>query len=215
MADQVKFNIDLGELKDYVHTEGLGSGSLLKMDGYYSGKVTKIIPKKSQAGNGMFLVQVIVEDADEKGAMLLSNVLCTGMNAKNEPNSKQLGQFLEGCGFSEAEVRGFSAKGSVDAEQLAKALIGRATWFEAEAEAYEGKLSSKVRNYITKKQYDDAVAANAHRKPIRAQASFSGPPAGVTTGPTNVGGPLSLPTANGVQPAANPLGALSALGLGI
>ena len=196
MADKITFNIDLGELANYTPTEGLGGNSLMKQDGMYSAVITKILLKKSQAGHPMFLVQQIVQDADEKGASLLQNVLCGGKDKNGDPLSRQLGQFLTGMGLTQDQIRAFAANGVADGEAVASKFVGKTVYFTAEAETYEGKMSSKVGNYITPQAYNDAVAANAHRKPRRADVTFSGPPAGVTTGPTNVGGPA----ANGVKP---------------
>lgn len=191
MADKISFNIDLGELANYTPTEGLGGNSLMKMDGFYSAQITKILLKKSQAGHPMFLVQQIVQDADEKGASLLQNVLCGGKDKNGDPLSRQLGQFLTGMGLSQEQIREFAKNGIVDGEQVAAKFVGKTVYFSSEAETYEGKMSSKISNYVSKQQYDDAVAANAHRKPRRADVTFSGTPAGVTTGPTNVGGPAA------------------------
>ena len=111
MAEKISFNIDLGELSNYTPTEGLGGNSLMKQDGFYSGQITKILLKKSQAGHPMFLVQQIVQDADEKGASLLQNVLCGGKDKNGDPLSRQLGQFLTGMGLSQDQIREFAATG--------------------------------------------------------------------------------------------------------
>lgn len=213
MAEKISFNIDLGELSNYTPTEGLGGNSLMKQDGFYSGQITKILLKKSQAGHPMFLVQQIVQDADEKGASLLQNVLCGGKDKNGDPLSRQLGQFLTGMGLSQDQIREFAKNGIVDGEQVAAKFVGKIVYFSAEAESYEGKMSSKISNYVSKQQYDDAVAANAHRKPRRADVTFSGTPAGVTTGPTNVGGPAAGAQNGAAKPDA--LTALKALNLPI
>lgn len=210
-SDKVSFTVDLGELANYTPTEGLGGNALLKMDGFYSGQITKVLLKKSSTGNPMFLVQQIVQDADEKGQSLLQNVLCGGKDKNGEPLSRQLGQFLTGLGMTQDQIRAFAANGVQDGEALAAKFVGKIAYFSVEAETYESKMSSKINNYISKQQYDDAVAIGAHRKPRRADVSFAGPPAGVTTGPTNVGGPAAA--TNGAKPDA--MKALAGLGLPI
>ncbi len=221
MAEKIQINVDLGELKDFTPTEGLGSNSLMKMDGTYCGKVLKILPRRSESsGNPMWLVQLIVEDEDEKGASLLQNVLLGGKDRNGDSLARQLGQFLTSVGYTTEQIRGFAAKGVVDGEQLGQAFIGKLVYFTAEAESYEGKMTSKVKNFVTKQNYDDAKAANAHRKPHNAAVSFSGPPAGIAApanvgGPAaNVGGPAATAGANGAA-KPNPLQALQGLNLNI
>lgn len=215
MADKITLQVNLGDLADFTPSEGLGSNSLMKFDGSYKGKVTKIFNKKAESGNPMLLVQLIVEDTDEKGAMLLHNVLIGGKDRHGAPLARQLGQFMIGMGFSTEQIRALSSKGTIDVDQLTVAFIGRTACFTAEAESYEGKLTSKVKNFITEQNYLDAVAASAHRKPINAAQTFSGPSQSVTTGPANVGGAGLIPgvTTNGA--AKDPLAALAGLGLKI
>lgn len=217
MADKIAFNVDLGELANFTPTEGLGGNALLKQDGFYKGHITKIVLKKSSTGNPMWLVQQIVDDEDEKGQSLLQNVLLGGKDKNGEPLSRQLGAFMTGVGLTQDQIRAFAQKGSVDGEQLAQLFIGKPVHFSAEAETYEGKMSTKINNYVSEQQYKDAVAANAHRKPRRADASFSGTPAGVVSGPTNVGGAGALGNiapANGAG-KADPMKALAGLNLPI
>ncbi len=211
MAEKIAFNVDLSGLADWAPYEGFGSNSLMKQDGSYKATVTKVQLTKSSNGSPMFLVQQIVQDEDEKGASLLNNVMVGGNDKNGKSMIRQLGDFLQGCGTAPDVIRSLAQKGSIDGEQLASQLVGKTVHFTAEAETYEGKQTSKVKNYISKQQYDDAVAANAHRRPRAAAQSFAGAPAGVVTGPANVGGPA----ANGAAPKANPLQALASLSLPI
>lgn len=217
MAEKISITVDLGALADFTPSEGLGGNSLMAKDGSYSGKILKILQKKSESGNPMWLVQQIVEDQDEKGASLLNNVLLGGKDRNGDSLARQLGQFLISCGYTTEQIRGFAKTGSVDGEALANKLcVGKTVYFTAEAESYEGKLTSKVKNYITEQAYKDAVAANAHRKPHNAAVSFAGPPAGVTAGPTNVGGAAATGAPAGANGAAkDPLAALAGLNIGL
>lgn len=216
MADSISIN--LADLANYTPTEGLGSNALLKQDGFYTALVTKIVSKKSKTGNPMFTIQQIVQDEDEKGQNLISNVLCGGKDSNGEPLARQLGDFLLSAGFSVEQIRAMSANGTVDSAQLTQHLMNKRVFISCEAEAYEGKLSTKVANYIAKTRYDEAVAANAHRRPHKAVQSFASAPAGAVTGAPNlnIGGPAAAsPATNGAAPASNPLAALQGLQLKI
>lgn len=212
MTEKISFNIDLSELKDFTPTDGLGSNSLLDKDGTYTGLIAKIMLTKAKDGKPMFLVQQIIDDADAKGAMLLHNVLVGGKDRNGDPLIRQLGALMTSCGFPVESIRALSANGSVNADQIVALLVGKRVFFTAEAEAYEGKLSSKIQNYVTKQAYDDAVASNAHRRPRRVNdASFSAAPAGAAAATAALPG---LP-APGAAKAADPLQALQGLKLPI
>jgi len=208
MAEKVSFSIDLTELKDFTPSEGLGSNSLIEKDGSYTGNITKVMLQKSKDGKPMFLVQQIVDDADAKGAMLLQNVLVGGRDRNGDPLARQLGSLLTSIGYSVEQIRGLAATGNIDGEAMAKQLTGKRVYFTVEAEAYEGKISSRIQNYVTKQAYDDAVAANAHRRPRRVtDASFSGAPAGAAGMPAPAGA-----AATGAK-AKDPMAALAGLNL--
>jgi hypothetical protein len=219
MADKVDFNIDLADLAGFTPSEGLGSNALLKMDGIYTGTIAKVIKQKSKSGNPMFLVQFIVQDVDEKGQSILHNVLVGGKDKNGEGNIKQLGQLMISCGYSVEQVQALAKNGTVPSDAIINALTGKTATFECEAEAYEGRLSSKISNFVTKSKLDEAVAVNAHRKPRRADMAFAGAPAGaapVIGGPAAGGGLAAIAT-NGAAPAAvaDPLKALAGLQLKI
>jgi len=215
MADKVSFNIDLSGLANYTPVESIGSSSLLKMDGFYSAIITKIMLGKTGTGNNKFIVGLAVQDADEKGATLIADVLVSGTDKNGDPNIRQLGHFLSSIGMSMEQVRAFAANGTQPGEGLAAQLQGKLCFPNVEAETYEGNTRSRVRGWVNKQRYDDAVAANAHRKPRKADTAFSGPAAStVTSGPTPVA------TTNTTQPAANgaaqdPLAKLKGLSLPI
>ena len=207
MADKVSFQIDLGELQDFTPSEGLGSNSLMEKDGSYSGTITKVLLQKAKSGAPMFLVQQIVEDADAKGAMLLQNVIVGGKDRNSDPLIRQLGALFTSIGMSVEQIRALAKQGSIDGEVMAKSLIGKRAFFTVEAEAYDGKLTSRIQNYVTKQAYDDAVAANAHRRPRRVNdASFAAPTGAAKNGAAS--GPTGATT-----PVKDPLAALGGLNL--
>jgi hypothetical protein len=211
MAEKVSFNVDLSGLANYTPVEGIGSSSLLKLDGFYSATVTKVLMGKSSSGNNKFIVGLAVQDADEKGATLIADVLVSGQDKNGNPNIRQLGDFLNSLGMSMEQVRAFAANGTQPGDGLAQTLTGKTVYANVEAETYQNETRSRVRGYVTKQRYDDAVSANAHRKPRKADTAFSGAPAGaaqatnVTSGPSTVNGTSSA--------AVDPLAKLKSLNL--
>lgn len=212
MSDD-NYMVDLSGLANFTPYEGLGSNALLKQDGFYKALVTKIIPAKSSNGNPMWKVAQTIQDEDEKGQSLISNVLIGGTDIKGESMIRQLGAFLMSVGQPVEAIRTFAKNGSVNVKELAALFVGKVVHIECESESYEGKLSHKVKNYIPPQQYTDAVAANAHRKPRRADMTFAGTPAGAVTASAPVGG-LTFGGANGAAGAAvDPIGKLKGLNL--
>lgn len=217
MADNVM--IDLGGLSDYTPYEGLGSNDLLTHDGIFKVKLTKLVPGTSKgSGNPKFTVQQVVVDEDNKGKNLVSTVLLGGVDSKGGKLVRQLGDLLTSVGMSTEAIRALSAKGAINAAELAVSLTGKDAYVQAEAEMYEGTFASKFSNYRTAKEYNDAVAAGAHRKPHRAQQSMAGTPGGgqtsASSGIVNLGGAPASTPANGAA-SGNALGKLQSLNLGL
>lgn len=215
MSDNYK--VDLSGLADWAPYEGLGGQDLLAKDGLYATKVTKIVAGKTKDGSKQQLtVAVTVLDEDEKGKQMISNVICSGVDKNGKPMIRQLGDFLHSIGATTEQIRGLSAKGAVDVDALIQMAMGKTAHVYAEAETYEGTMTSKVRNWVTKQRYDEAVAANTHRKPRRADTSFAGP-SGVSAGngPLNIGGPGAASAAKPAGATAQPNAAQALAGLGL
>jgi len=213
MADD-NYNVDLSGLINYVPFEGLGSNGLLKFDGLYTGLVTKIIPGKSGTGNPKWTIAQVVQDEDEKGQNLVSTVLIGGVDSKGEPLIRQLGAFMTSIGMTLDQIKKFASDNASkppDVKTLASLFVGKTVHIQCEAEPYEGKMSTKVQNYVSPQAYVDAKAANAHRKPRRADATFSGPSTTTTSMSLNVGGPAM---SNGA-PKTDAAAKLASLGLPI
>jgi hypothetical protein len=178
MADKVSFSIDLSGLSDFTPVESMGSSSLLKQDGYYGCIVNTVKLGKSGSGNNKFVIGLTVQDADEKGAQLIADVLVSGVDKNGGLNVRKLGEFMTSMGMTQEQIRAFAGNGTQPGEAVAQQLAGKACYVSVEAETYNGNTRSKVNNFVTKQRYDDSVAANAHRKPHRAQMAFAGAPVG-------------------------------------
>lgn len=216
------FLIDLSGLSDFTPQEFLGSSALLKMDGLYAVTIAKMTPGKSSTGNAKVLVSLTVLDADEKGATLLKDVPLSGKDKNDNPNIRQFGQLLLSAGLTTEQIQGLASKGQQAIEGFTSLLVGKTCFINAEAETYNGNTRSNVRGFVVRQSYDDAVAANAHRKPRRETQSLVTGPMPIAPGAaTGHGAALPQMPAIGVAqvPAANgggnPLSALSALGLNL
>lgn len=203
MAEKISFNIDFSGLANYTPVEGVGTSALLKMDGFYAAAVEKVTLGKSSSGNHKLIMTLAVQDADEKGQTLVADVLVSGSDKNGNPNIRQLGDFLHSLGMNTEQVRGLSASAAQNGEAFGTQLRGKVAYCNVEAETYNGNTRSRVQGYVTKQRYDDAVSANAHRKPRKADTSFAGAPAGitasVTTGSTVVNS-AAAPAAAKVDP---------------
>ena len=209
------YKVDLSGLADWTPYEGLGGQDLLAKDGLYAVKVTKVVAGKTKDGSKQQLtVASVVIDEDEKGKQMITNVMCSGVDRNGKPMIRQLGDFLSSIGATTEQIRGLSSKGAVAVEAIIGRALNKTAFAQVEAETYEGVMSSKVRNWTNKQRYDEAVAANTHRKPRKADVSFSSP-SGVSagSGPLNLGGPAATKPNPAGATAQNPAQALAGLGL--
>lgn len=179
--DKVSFVIDFSGLANYAPVEGIGSSSLLKMDGFYAATIERVTQGKSSSGNNKLILSLSVQDADEKGQSLIADVLVSGTDKNGNPNIRQLGDLLYSLGMSPEQVKAMASTAATPGDAFGNQLKGKTTHVNVEAETYNGNTTSRVRGYISKQRYEDSVAANAHRKPRKADTAFAGPPAGITT----------------------------------
>lgn len=208
MAD-ISFKVDFGEAAGYTPYEGVGTSALLKMDGFYAVTIQKVTPGRSKdAGNPKFILTCVVQDEDEKGQTLIADVLAGGKDKNGNPLSRQLWDVFHSIGLTQQQVQALATNGAQDMSVVINSLQGKIGYANVEAETYNGNTSSRVRGFVSSQKYNDAKAANAHRKPRRADQSFSGAPAGVAATST----PSVLNT-NGAAKSADPLARLSGLNL--
>lgn len=210
--DKVSFVIDFSGLANYAPVEGIGSSSLLKMDGFYAATIERVTQGKSSSGNNKLILSLSVQDADEKGQSLIADVLVSGTDKNGNPNIRQLGDLLYSLGMSPEQVKAMASTAATPGDAFGNQLKGKTTHVNVEAETYNGNTTSRVRGYISKQRYEDSVAANAHRKPRKADTAFAGPPAGITTSaPTTT---VSTGAVNGAA-KVDPLSRIAGLNLPI
>lgn len=214
MAEKISFNIDLSGLSNYTPVEGVGTSALLKMDGFYAAAIEKVTLGKSSSGNNKLILTLSVQDADERGQTLVADVLVSGTDKNGNGNIRQLGDLLSSLGMTQEQIRAFAGNGTQSGDAFGASLKGKVAHCNVEAETYDGNTRSRVRGYVTKQRYDDAVSANAHRKPRKADTAFAGAPAGVTTAPVTVNGTV-MPAASNGAAKVDPLSRIAGLNLPI
>lgn len=184
--DKVSFIIDFSGLANYAPVEGIGSSSLLKMDGFYAASIERVTQGKSSSGNNKLILSLSVQDADERGQSLIADVLVSGSDKNGNPNIRQLGDLLHSLGMAPEQVKALAGTAGQPGDVFGGQLKGKTTHVNVEAETYNNETRSRVRGYIGKQRYEDAVSANAHRKPRKADTAFAGAPAGVSASAASV-----------------------------
>lgn len=209
--------VDLSGLADFTPYEGMGSGALLKQDGFFKVQLAKLTLGKSKNGNEKFDIACVVQDEDEKGATVYANVTFGGTDAKGKPNIRKLGELLMSVGTSLEAVRSMAARGNFDVETLVPLLTGKIAHVECAANEYEGRTTSRVENFVAPDRFASTVAAGAHRRPHKIAQSFTGAPAGATaTGAMTLPSAATIAVTGKVTNGVNANAALDALaGLGL
>ena len=213
--DKVSFVIDFSGLANYAPVEGIGTSSLLKMDGFYSATIERVTQGKSSTGNNKLILSLSVQDADERGQSLIADVLVSGSDKNGNPNIRQLGDLLHSLGMTPEAVKALAGTAGQPGEAFGNQLKGKVTHVNVEAETYNNNTTSRVRGYISKQRYEDAVSANAHRKPRKADTAFAGAPAGVTAPAASVTTNGTVVTNGSAAGKVDPLSRIAGLNLPI
>lgn len=213
--DKVSFIIDFSGLANYAPVEGIGSSSLLKMDGFYAASIERVTQGKSSSGNNKLILSLSVQDADERGQSLIADVLVSGQDKNGNPNIRQLGDLLYSLGMSPEQVKAMASTAATPGEAFGNQLKGKTTHVNVEAETYNGNTTSRVRGYISKQRYEDAVSANAHRKPRKADTAIAGAPAGIATPAASVTTNGTVVTNGSAAGKVDPLSRIAGLNLPI
>lgn len=205
----VDFEFSFAPYKGFQPYTGDGGSDMFPFDGLIEVKVGTITPYRTKGKDGVegkpaVKVHGTAQDSDAGGLRVIDDVLCGGQDRNGEDLGRQFIEFMLSTGTTLESIHKNAesgAKGSIQA--IAKGLVGRTAYAEIEADVYDGKQTTKVRNWVTKERYEQAKTIGAHRRPRRTVA------AGAAAGGagTAVGGGA----ANGVAPAAVPAAGGSAL----
>lgn len=199
MAEQqVDFNFSFAPHTQYAPYTGEGGSDPFPQDGLYAVKLGGFKPYFTKDKKFPALkVHGVAEDEDAKGLRLIDDVLCGGKDKNGDDLGRQFCDLLVSSGTAVDSIHQNAQKGvegSISA--ITKQLVNRVAYVEIEADVYEGKETSKVRNWITKERYEQAKAIGAHRRKRRAV----GQQAQAGAGGMNLGGGAAA-APNG---AANP-----------
>lgn len=188
--------IDVSGLADFTPYEGLGTSALLKQDGFYKVLLAKLVAGKSKTGNEKFTISCVVQDEDEKGQTLIADLTFGGADKNGKPMIRRLGDLLVSAGMSLDAVRALAARGQLDVDQLVPLLTGKVAHIEAEAQEYDGRMTTRVQNFVPPERYNTSVSAGAHRRPHKPVQAFTGTPAGATaTALPAFGAGVAMPSA--------------------
>lgn len=218
MADQqnnVDFNFSFAPFKEYQPYTGEGGSDPFPFDGFVCVKPTGITPYFTKAKDGQpskpaLKVHGVAQDDDAKGLRLIDDVLCGGKDKNGEDLGRQFIDLLISSGTPLENIHKNAqsgAEGSIKA--ITKPLMERLLFAEIEADVYDGKPTTKVKNWVTKERYEQSKLAGAYRRPRRTVNA--GAAAGANAG-FNVGGAGAAgTTANGAAPSSAPAQGASTL----
>ncbi|APU88858.1 hypothetical protein Rctr197k_027 [Virus Rctr197k] len=198
-TENVDFNFAFAPYKEYKPYEGDGGTDTFPFDGFIAVKFSSFRPYFTKDKKYPALKAAgLAEDDDAKGMRVMDDVLCGGKDKNGEDLGRQFVDLLLSSGTALESVHKNAAsnvEGSIKA--ITAQLVGRIAYAEIEADVYDGKETTKVKNWITKERYEQAKLIGAHRRKRRAVNLQANPAAG---GGVPLGGPGA---ANGTtQPAA-------------
>ena len=188
MAEQnVDFNFNFGKHKDWAPYTGDGGSDLFPFDGFIAVQLVNMRPYFTEKNKYPALkVSGVCQDEEAKGARVISDVLCGGTDKNGEDLGRQFLTLLHSSGTPEESIKQNAAnnvEGSIKA--ISSQLVNRVAYAEIERDMYDGKETTKVKNWIAKERYEQAKAIGAHRRKPRqvlAGAGTGGASAGVGVG---------------------------------
>lgn len=208
MSEQnVDFNFSFAPFKEYQPYTGEGGSDPFPFDGFVAVQLGGFTPYFTKARDGSpskpaVKVHGVAQDDDAKGLRLIDDVLCGGKDKNGADLGRQFIDLLISSGTPLENVHSNAQKGAEGSIQaITKPLKGRIAYAEIEADVYDGRPTTKVKNWVTKERYEQSKLAGAYRRPRRAVGQAAG--AGAAGG-FNVGGATTTTagaTANGTAPA--------------
>lgn len=142
--------------------EGDGPNALLQKDGNYMFRISKAEPGESQAGNVTLRLNLIVQDDDEKGALIYHTLPVTGVveSGKNEgeENIKRLGALLTSTGKPQEYLEKLAAAGEFDLDKIADDLVESVCYgfVVQENNMLSGTLISSLKWFIKQEKYEES-----------------------------------------------------------
>lgn len=185
-------NAPLFQLGENASWEPMDFADVLDQDGVYCGRITKEVVKTEDDKPGVWLTFTL-EDSDVAGKNLQKKL---GFDAKQEFLWRGLIRSVTG------DMR--QAKGAFS--YVPGQLTNLVTYFKVESyeNAKDGERRSGLGSFLTKAEYDEAVAKGRHRWPAEVKGrggSKGGTPAGLPSAfPGFPGAAASVPQPAAAQP---------------
>lgn len=170
MAADVTFDVDFGEGgADWSPWEGTAV-DFVPFEGTIPAIVKAIAPGRGkESGNPLIAVTLVtqkVKHDDEQGYTLIDRVLCGGEDTKGGKLVRQLFEFLHSTGTEKEKINRLGRDGKkLSIGAVTKEVVGRVCYIQIRGREYEGRATTDVTNYRTKKQFEDAVAVGSYRTP--------------------------------------------------
>lgn len=203
MAENVVRGFSYAKGKDFTPFSGEGGADAVPFDGLVAislaGSAT-YDAKKNERGEtpAMIRVNAVIQDeGDGQGLRLISHLHLDGTDRNGDWMGRQFLEFQHSCGTSVEQIHKNAEAGTnvPDANLIIKKYMDdkRTGYCEIEADVYDGRETTRVKNWITKERYEQAKAIGAHRRKRRTVGTTASPGAGGV----NLGGGAA---ANGATP---------------
>lgn len=153
-------------LGDWEPYEGGGNHGFVPQEGLFEVEITALEGELAKDGvKGMVKVACKVVDTDVgTGTPLISRVIYSGQDTKQQPLVRQFAAFLHSTGTPAASIQQHGKIGTTGPIEGAIAqIVGRRGFVQLAFEAYNGQMQSNVKNWIPQAVYLKAKENNGHR----------------------------------------------------
>lgn len=193
MTENVVRGFNFTKAKDYTPYSGEGGADAVPFDGLVAvtlaGSNTYDAKKNDRNETPpMIRVNAVIQDEDGGGLRLISHLHLDGTDRNGDWMGRQFCDFISSCGTPLENIHKNAASGVnvPDANAIVKKYMEekRTGYCEIEADVYDGKETTRVKNWVTKERYEQAKTIGAHRRKRRAVNAT----APANTGGVNLGG---------------------------
>jgi hypothetical protein len=173
-APPITFTTAVAEFSDY---DGAGGVDLVQFDGITIAKVSAAEARQAKnSGNWNAKVNVVIIDDEPWGELgapmgkrLIKDVPYTGKRKDGKMNADAgFAEFLRSTGTELEKVHALAGQ-TMQIGAVLETVVGRTCYVDIAAKEYDGKVTSEIRNFVTKEQYEKQKKLNAHRRDIPAR----------------------------------------------
>jgi hypothetical protein len=209
MAENTTRGFNFAKGKDFTPYAG-EAVDCLPFDGYVAVALTgsaTFDSKPNERGERVPMIRIngVVQDEGEgQGMRILSNLHLDGTDRNGGWMGRQFLEFMHSCGTTLETIVKNAESGVVinDANLIVKKFMEekRLGYLEVEADVYDGRETTRVKNWISKEKYEQARLVGAHRRKRRAVGTA---PASGAVANLGGGGAMPMAAANGTAAAAS------------